>query len=176
VPRIPPLRDDELDDRARQLLRDARPPRPDVVNAFATLVRHPDLFEAWRPFSRALAHGSLPPRDRELAILRTAWLCQAEYEWAQHVITARDLGLDDDDFDAVRAGPDDPSWPTRDAALLRAADELHAHSVIADATWSVLTAHYDEHQLIELPMLIGHYHLMAFTLRSLGVQLEDGVS
>jgi hypothetical protein len=26
--------------------------------------------------------------------------------------------------------------------------------------------------MIELPMLIGHYHLMAFTLNSLGVQLE----
>ncbi|MCU1361750.1 MAG: hypothetical protein JWN99_3039 [Ilumatobacteraceae bacterium] len=150
----------------------AQPPRPDVVNVFATLVRHPDLFEAWRPFARALAHGTLPARDRELVILRTACVCQGEYEWAQHVITARDLGLDDDDFDAVRAGPDDAHWSTHDAALLRSVDELHAHSIIGDATWSVLSVHYDDRQLIELPMLVGHYHLMAFTLRSLGVQLE----
>ena len=39
-------------------------------------------------------------------------------------------------------------------------------------TWSALAARYDERQLIEVPMLVGHYHLMAFTLNSLGVQLE----
>ena len=27
--------------------------------------------------------------------------------------------------------------------------------------------------MIELPMLVGHYHLVAFTLNSLGVQVED---
>ena len=38
-----------------------------------------------------------------------------------------------------------------------------------------LAARYDERQLIELPMLVGHYHLVAFTLNSLGVQLEPGL-
>ena len=34
---------------------------------------------------------------------------------------------------------------------------------------------YDERQLIEVPMLVGHYHMVAFTLNSLGVQREPGV-
>ena len=29
--------------------------------------------------------SSLDPRDRELAILRTGWLCGAPYEWGEHV-------------------------------------------------------------------------------------------
>jgi 4-carboxymuconolactone decarboxylase len=59
--------------------------------------------------------------------------------------------------------------------LLRATDELHADACIADDTWDALAARYDERQLIELPMLVGHYHLVAFTLNSLGVQPESGL-
>ena len=38
----------------------------------------------------------------------------------------------------------------------------------------MLAEHLDERQLVELPMLVGHYHLVAFALNSLGVQIEDG--
>jgi alkylhydroperoxidase family enzyme len=53
-----------------------------------------------------------------------------------------------------------------------AADELHDHSRISDGTWAELAAGYDEQQLIEVCMLVGNYHLVAFTLNSLGVELE----
>jgi hypothetical protein len=35
---------------------------------------------------------------------------------------------------------------------------------------------YDDKQLIEVPMVVGHYHLVGFTLNSLGVQLEPGLA
>ena len=80
---------------------------------------------------------------------------------------------------ALQTAPGDPDLSRTqrelEAALLRAADELHADACISDATWGVLAAQLDERQLIEVPMLIGHYHLVAFTLNSLGVQREPGV-
>jgi hypothetical protein len=54
-------------------------------------------------------------------------------------------------------------------------DELHAGARISDATWAGLGRHLNEKQLIELPMLVGQYHLVAFTLNSLGVQPEPGL-
>jgi 4-carboxymuconolactone decarboxylase len=39
----------------------------------------------------------------------------------------------------------------------------------------MLSSHYDERQLIEVPMVVGQYHLVSFTLNSLGVQREQGV-
>src|SRR5205807_1946419 len=69
--------------------------------------------------------------------------------------------------------PEDQDAQARE--LPRAADELHDGACIGDDTWSVLAAHLDERQLIEVPMLIGHYHLVAFTLNSLGVRREPGV-
>ena len=62
--------------------------------------------------------------------------------------------------------------PATTPSLLRAADELHADSRIGDATWAELAGRYDEQQLIEVCMVVGQYHLVAFTLNTLGVEPE----
>lgn len=174
-PRIPPLPEGERDEQARALLEGVAVEGP-TTNIFTTLVRHAGLFRRWLPFGGKLLAGRLPARDRELLILRTAWLCDAEYEWGQHAKLGRDAGLTDAELDQVRSGPDDPAWPGPDATLLRAADELHDDACITDATWAELAARYDERQLIEIPMLVGHYHMVAFALNTLGVELEPGVA
>ena len=144
-------------------------------NIFATLVRHPGLFRHWLPFGGKLLAGKLPPRERELLILRTGWHCRSSYEWGQHVLMARLSGLTDDEIARVPEGPAAPGWSAFDVVLLRAADELHAGARISDETWAALADRYDERQLVEVPMLVGHYHMVAFTLNSLGVEREAGV-
>jgi alkylhydroperoxidase family enzyme len=86
------------------------------------------------------------------------------------------LGITPDEVERVTLGPDAIGWSPLEAALLRAADELHETSTVSDATWSIIAENYDTAQLIELPMLVGHYHLVAMTLNTLGVELDDGLS
>jgi alkylhydroperoxidase family enzyme len=146
------------------------------AHVFTTLARHPELFAAWLPFSsQLLLGGDLPFPDRELVILRVARNCASPYEWGQHVGIAAKAGLSPDDMDRVTAGPDAPGWTERQSLLLRATDELHTGARITQPTWEGLTLHLTERQLIELPMLVGHYHLLAFTLNSLQVQPEPGL-
>lgn len=175
-PRIPPLSPADADEQARELLGLAGGPTAGATNIFATFVRHPGLFRKWMPFGGKLLAGKLPARDRELLILRTGWNCRSDYEFAQHVRIGRAAGLTDAEIERIKDGPDAHGWSELDALLMRAADELHADSCLSDATWAALAAHYDEPQLIELPMLVGHYHLVAFTLNSLGVQVEPEVA
>ena len=49
----------------------------------------------------------------------------------------------------------------------------HDDHCIGDATWTALAARYDTEQLIEIPMLAGHYAMLAGVLNSLGVQPES---
>ena len=175
-PRIPPLPPSEQDDQARELLGGVRVDGAPASNIFATLVRHPGLFRRWLPFGGKLLAGRLPARERELLILRTAVLCQADYEWGQHRLIGLSAGLSESEIERVREGADAPGWDEADATLLRAADELHARARISDATWEQLASRYDQRQLIEIPMVVGHYHMVAFTLNSLGVELEPGVA
>ena len=175
--RIPPLADDDRDDSLRDLLSALRPsPDGPELNIFSTLARHPELFKAWLPFGGyLLVNGELPARDREVLTLRTALNCRSDYEWGQHIPIALTAGLTEDEIAQVAAGPDVPAWTPFDAALLRAADELHADSCISETTWKVLTSRYDDRQVIEVCMLVGQYHLVAYALNSLGVQREPGV-
>jgi alkylhydroperoxidase family enzyme len=179
TPRIPPLPPEEHDGQAQELLAASISAG---ANIFTTLVRAPGLMRKWLPFGGKLLNGKLPARDRELVILRTAWNCRAEYEWGQHVLIAARTGLTAEEIARIPAGAGrgtgtegDAGWTALESALLRAADELHTDQCIGDETWAVLEAHYDTAQMIELPMLVGQYHMVAMTLNSLGVQLDPGL-
>lgn len=174
-PRIPPLGPDERTAEADELLGQVAMPDASASNIFTTLVRHPGLFRRWLPFAGKMLAGKLPPRLRELAILRTGWRCRAQYEWGHHVVLARAVGVTDEEIARVCAGPDAPGWDETDALVVRAADELHDDACITDSTWRGLADRLDERQLIELVVLVGQYHLVSFTLNSLGVELEPGV-
>ena len=179
MPRIDPLREDEWDESVAPILG-ATPPGQDEplgrMNIFATLARNPELFKAWMPFGGyLLVAGTLSGRDRELLILRTALNCESPYEWGQHVRISLAGGIDRESIDRVAAGPDADGWTETEAALLRAADELHDAAKISDGTWAELAKAYDEKQLIEIPMLIGQYHMVAFALNSLGVEQDEGL-
>jgi 4-carboxymuconolactone decarboxylase len=173
-PRIHPVAPAERDAATEELL--ALVGDLADLNFFATMVRHPRLFKRWVPYGAVLLRGSLPTRDRELLILRTAHHCSCTYEWGHHEVIAADGGFTAEEIAGVIEGPDWPGWSAFDATLIRAADELHEQQRIGDATWAALAEHYDDERLlIEVPMLVGHYHMVAFALNSLGVQREPGV-
>lgn len=173
-PRIPPLPAEDREPRTEELLAGLRGFNGTELNIFSTLARHPKLLKQWSAFGGTLLYGgALPARERELLILRTGYLCRSPYEWGQHVTIGQAAGLTDEEIARVATGPDAEGWSAEDATVLRAADELHADSRISDATWAELAARYDEKQLIELCMVVGQYHLVAFTLNTLGVEPES---
>lgn len=176
TPRIAPLDPDGRDPRTEELLSSLRfDPEAEDMNLFTTLAHHPRLLKRWSAFGGLLlAGGTLPPRDREVLILRTAANTGADYEWGHHLPIGRSAGLTDQEMTALASFTATERGPLDDL-LVRAADELHADNVLGDTTWAELAEVYDERQLIELCMVVGQYHLVAFTLNSLRIQREDGV-
>ena len=177
TPRITPLTEQELSDDARELL--ALPLKGHQLNAVSpfllTLVRHAGLYRRYAPFAgKLLVGGKLPARDRELAILRGAWLCSGAYEWGEHVRLARAAGIGAAEIENVIVGPTAPAWSDHERAVLTAVDELRQGGHIGDETWNVLARQYDDLQLIELPMLIGAYQMIAYVQNSLRTSLPAG--
>ena len=144
--------------------------RTNPPNLFTTLGRHRALFRGWLAFARRLMPGGrLPRRESELVILRVAHLRDCAYERAHHIRLGLRAGLDDADLARVVDGPAAPGWSPREQAILRAVDELHAHSDISDETWAALRAHLDERELIELVMLAAHYDMLATVIGTLRI-------
>jgi alkylhydroperoxidase family enzyme len=139
---------------------------------FTTLGRHRRLFRPWLRFAgRLMPGGKLPRADAELVILRVATLAPSEYEWGHHERIARRFGLDRAAIERVRDGAEADGWTPRQVAILRAVDELHATRTLGDRAWDALrAAGLNETELIELPMLVGHYEMLAMTLNALRVR------
>ncbi|HEY5855274.1 MAG TPA: carboxymuconolactone decarboxylase family protein [Aldersonia sp.] len=172
--RLPPLPADEWDDRTRAALRGmmprARQTPAEAGNGLGTLLRHPDLTEAFLGFNvHLLFRSTLSPRIRELAILRVAHRRDSAYEWAHHEELARAAGLSDDQIAGVRSGKLADDF---DRVVLDAVDELDGTSQISDPTWAALGARLDDRQRMDLIFTVGGYALLAMAFNTFGVELE----
>ena len=176
-PRLMPLPESNWTEEQARLLKPFKGEDGSVLNVLATLGRHPQLLDSYAKFiSYVASRSTLPPRDREILMLRIGWLCQSEYEFGHHAQFGKEAGLTDEEIIRITKGPDDPGWSKFDATLLRAVDELYHTDIVSDATWKTLAEKYSETQLIDVIITTGQYNLVSWTLNSLGVQLEEGIS
>ena len=175
TPRIPPQEADQWNEEAQAIMapfvKQGR-----IFNIFKTLTHHPALGKRWMVFANhILGKSTLSPRDREMLILRIGYLCQAGYEWGQHVQISRDIGMSDDEIRLCKSGPETAGISDLDRLLLTAVDELHGDAHVSDATWAGLSGFYNTQQLMDLVFTVGQYNLVSMALNSFGVQLDDGL-
>lgn len=173
--RLTPVPENQRTDEQRTLA--VRFASSDMPNAVATYLNHPSLAEHTLPFEQYVSsQSSLPPRHRALLGLRTAWLTRSNYLWAHWASGPRRASFTLDEIRRVAQGPDAQGWDTFDAAVLRAADELHIDSFVSDATWKALSARYTTNQLVDLVDTVGTLTMHAGAINSLGVEVESNVS
>ncbi|MDP6705184.1 MAG: carboxymuconolactone decarboxylase family protein [Alphaproteobacteria bacterium] len=176
TPRIPPSEAGDWEGEQKELMVKLEQ-GVGPVNVMRTMVRHPKLMKRWLPFTNhILLKSSLPARDREILILRTAWVTKSEYEWGQHVVIAGDAGMSQAEIDRVGEGAEAEGWAEHERTLIRATDELDADAFISDATWQGLNSHYSEQQVMDIIMTVGNYRALAGFINSAGVQLDAGLS
>jgi len=174
-PRIQPLAESQWDAQQQKMLtplkRDGR-----VINVWTTIANNPKLAAKWLPFAfYFLTESTLPRREREMLMLRSAWLCQCEYIFGQHTLLGKSAGLSDEEITRITKGSKAPGWNPSDATLLQAVDELHADAFIPDATWNALAQRYNQQQLMDVVTTVGQYTLLSMFLNSSGVRLDEGV-
>jgi 4-carboxymuconolactone decarboxylase len=175
-PRITPLTEAEWTDEQRKMLEPYHR-EGQVYNVLGTMARHWEAakkFMVWGGYVMGET-STLAPREREILILRIGWLCQAEYEWGQHVIFGKEAGLTDEEIASIKEGANAAGWSAFDVTLLRAVDELHADACISDATWAALSKRYNQQQLMDVVFTVGQYNLVSMALNTFGVQLDKGV-
>lgn len=173
-PRLRPLEADEWDDAAEQIMRPFVE-RGTTYNIFKTLTHYPELMRRWLVFANhVLFKSTLPAHERELIILRIGYLCQSEYEWAQHVDIARKAGMSDEQIRVAKTGPGTPGLSDLHRLLLQATDELHEDCHISEATWAGLTDHLDLKQMLDVVFAVGQYNLVSMVANTLGIQIDEG--
>jgi alkylhydroperoxidase family enzyme len=174
TPRVKPVPLSELSGERLELvkprIRDGKLP-----NLYATLINHPKLYGPRSTFGTYMQRESLvPPKTRELLIMRTGWLIKTEYEWAHHAPIAKEAGLTDAEIARIVKGPAEKEWTEEQRAALQAVDELRREAFVSDATWKTLAKYYSKEQMIEIVYTVGAYAMTGTAINSLGIQVEEG--
>jgi 4-carboxymuconolactone decarboxylase len=138
-----------------------------------TLAHHPGLAEVFSPLNiHLLKTTTLPLKLRQIAIMRTSWICKSAYMWSSHLATSLRNGLSDDMFGPIQHGADDPYFSAFERSVVRATEDLVQNHKINDTNWQALAAEWNEQQMLDFLFTVGIYVTMAGVMRSTGVQRD----
>jgi alkylhydroperoxidase family enzyme len=173
TPRVAPLPEAQWTDEHRKRIAEFVPTGARPGNSFRTLLNVPDLVDRTMTLYRYVSQqSSLPPRIRELLMLRTAWLHGSDVIWRERVPSARKAGLGDD-LRRIAEGPTAAGWDSFEANLLRMADQLFRNSFVNDSVFSTMAARYDTCNLMDAGLTVADIASIALLYNTLGVQPDD---
>lgn len=142
-----------------------------VLNTFA---HHPALAEPFLNYNYYLLRSStLPARLRQIAIMRVAWLRKSRYVWSSHLRTSLRAGLEAQDFEPIKEGPDAAYWNDQEKFVLYATDELVTTSNIENHSWQALSEMLDRQQLLDFLFTVGTYLQISLVTNAIRIERED---
>ena len=173
-PRIAPLPEAQWTDEHKQRIAKFLPAGARPGNSFRTLLNVPELVDRTMTFYNYVTQdSSLPPRIRELLILRTAWLHGSDVIWRERVPFARKAGLTNEEIRKIAQGPTAAGWDPFEANLLRMADQLFRNSFVNDAVFNTMAARYNTCNVMDAGMTVADVASLALLYNTLGVQPDD---
>ena len=159
----------EIQEQFDRIMRGAPP-----ILLFRAVASQP---RAWQKFSGGslLDRGPLSLREREIVIDRTSALNRCEYEWGVHITGyAKASHLTEEQVRAtVHGSADAPCWSDAEKVLIATADALHFRSTLNAEEFAALKAHYDDAKILEIILLCGFYHTVAYLANGLDLPLEE---
>jgi 4-carboxymuconolactone decarboxylase len=116
---------------------------------------------------------SLSPRLSETAILATAQIWKAQYEWHAHAPMAEQAGVKPQTIKDIRAGRPPKSATKDERAIVEFVRELYKTRRVSDRTYKRVHAFLGDAGMVDLVGICGYYALISMTLNTFRAQLPD---
>jgi 4-carboxymuconolactone decarboxylase len=107
---------------------------------------------------------ALPPRLSEFAILCTARLWRAQYEWFAHEPMAEKAGVKPKTIADLRSGREPKSAPKDERAIYVFVQQLYKTNRVSDRTYKLMNTFLGDAAMVELVGILGYYALISMTL------------
>ena len=154
--------------------RIASGPRGGVRGPLALWLHRPELADKAQALGRYCRYETcLPPRLSELAILTTARIWDAAYEWQAHLQPAREAGLSEEVI--VALGEDEaPAFHNPDEELVYSfTRELNLTKAVSDDLYARTVAGLGPDATVDLVGVLGYYSLISMTIKAFDVSPPD---
>jgi 4-carboxymuconolactone decarboxylase len=149
-------------------------PRGSVRGPLAVWLNRPELADAAQSLGRYCRYDcSLPKKLRELAILTTARIWDAEFEWAAHVNHAREAGLSEEIIHALRNDLDVPLTPGAETVVFDVTHRLNTTRALPNALYAKAIDILGRDQFVDLIGLLGYYSLISMTIKAFEIDPNE---
>jgi alkylhydroperoxidase family enzyme len=156
------------DDRTREILGKNR-----NANIFRMMAHSPKYFEQYCRLGGAIRHrGELDPVVRELVITRTGMLCEAPYEIVAHKQIGRNVGVTDEQNEALKNWQAATCFNEVQRAALAFADEIVKLRKPTDATFNAIASKLTPAALVELQLSVGFYIMTSKFLETFAIDMQ----
>jgi 4-carboxymuconolactone decarboxylase len=169
APRLPVLNEAQMNDAQRALMEAIRSgPRGKSIaprGPFAVWLHAPEFGQLAQALGGHVRYKTaLPPRLSEFAILCTARLWRAQYEWFAHGPMAEKGGVKPKTIQDLRAGRMPNSAPKDERAIYDFVQELYKTKRVSDRVYKRLHAILGDAAMVELVGILGYYVMISMTL------------
>jgi 4-carboxymuconolactone decarboxylase len=177
--RLPALSEDKLDHVQRALLDAVRAgPRGDRVRLggpFGVYMHAPAYGELTQQLGAFLRFKtSLDPRVSEFAILCTARMWRAQYEWHAHAPLAEKAGVRPETIADVKAGRAPKNAAKDERAIFDLVQELYRKRRVGDRNFKRVQGFLGDRATVELVGILGYYVGVSMILNVFNVPIPDG--
>jgi 4-carboxymuconolactone decarboxylase len=179
--RLPVLTEDKLDDAQRALLESLRSgPRGDRVRLggpFGVYMHAPQCGELTQKLGAFLRFNtSVEPRLSEFAILCTARIWRAQYEWHAHAPLAEKAGVSPQAIRDIKRGRAPKTAAKDERAIWDLVQELYKRRRMTERTYKRAHAFLGDKGMVELIGILGYYAAMSMVLDVFNVPLPEGAT
>jgi uncharacterized peroxidase-related enzyme len=128
-----------------------------VPDFYGVMAHHPAALKNFLPLYASVMHeGTLEPRYKELAYLKTSHLNGCEYCSRAHTPAAKRAGITSEQIGAVTFYERSPLFDEKEKAVLLYAERMTraAGAGLRDAAVGELKRHFSEDQIVELALVV----------------------
>ncbi len=179
-PRLLPIPEDKLTPRHRELMDAIRSgPRGRVSQAgpFGVFLHAPDFGDLAQQLGAHCRYKTpLVPRLSEFAILCTARMWRAQYEWFVHAPIAEKAGVAAATIRDLKAGRAPKNARKDERAIFDFIREFYKTRRVSDRNYKRVEAILGESAMVEFVGILGYYALVAMMLDVFRIPLPDGAA
>jgi 4-carboxymuconolactone decarboxylase len=179
--RLPVLTEDKLDDAQRTLLESLRAgprgARVKLGGPFGVYMHAPAYGEMTQQLGAFMRFKtSLEPRLSEFAILCTARMWRAQYEWHAHAPIAEQAGVKPEVIRDVKSGRVPKKAAKDERAIFDLVQELYKKRRVGERNYKRVQSFLGDRGMVELVGILGYYTAVSMILNVFNVPLPEGAA
>jgi 4-carboxymuconolactone decarboxylase len=171
--RVKLLQKEEVQPKAREIYDKIEEGGARIINLYRALAHSPSVLHNFTRLGNSLlSRAELSSKLRELVILRIARLTGSEYEWAQHYPVALEVGVTQEQAEAISHWSYSTKFSDEERAVLQYTDEVAQNVEVKDKTFKTLQQYLNEQCIVELTASIGYWGMVARFLVPLQIDID----